>query len=159
MRSTGRTRKCYKRHRQQEFLKFLKEIDAQVEREPGVQIHIIMDNYATHKTPTVKRWFSLSAHLGLNISDFHPPLVDGCHRPATLLPLGWTADRASREVKRRENGVRTISLAPGEGNVEGCTWRAGARYGFPKAEAGLPGTTYFISQGPSSIRDPVGAAE
>jgi transposase len=49
--------KCYKRHRQREFLKFLKEIDARVERGPGVQIHIIMDNYGTHKTPLVKRWF------------------------------------------------------------------------------------------------------
>lgn len=49
--------KCYRRHRQQEFLKFLKEIDAQVEREPDVQIHIILDNYGTHKTPSVKRWF------------------------------------------------------------------------------------------------------
>jgi transposase len=49
--------KCYKRHRQQEFLKFLNEIDAQVEREPGVEIHIILDNYGTHKTPSVKRWF------------------------------------------------------------------------------------------------------
>ena len=47
--------KCYRRHRQQEFLKFLKEIDAQVEREPDVQIHIVMDNYGTHKTPSVKR--------------------------------------------------------------------------------------------------------
>ena len=49
--------KCYKRHRQQEFLKFLKEVDARVVREPGVQIHIIMDNYGTHKTASVKRWF------------------------------------------------------------------------------------------------------
>jgi transposase len=49
--------KCYKRHRQQEFLKFLKEIDTQVIREPGIQIHIVMDNYGTHKTPSVKRWF------------------------------------------------------------------------------------------------------
>jgi transposase len=49
--------RCYKRHRQQEFLKFLKEIDARVVREPGVQIHIVMDNYGTHKTPSVKRWF------------------------------------------------------------------------------------------------------
>jgi transposase len=49
--------KCYRRHRQQEFLKFLNEIDAQVEREPGVDIHIILDNYGTHKTPSVKRWF------------------------------------------------------------------------------------------------------
>src|SRR3954453_18068786 len=49
--------RCDKRHRQQEFLKFLKEIDAQVVREPGVQIHIVMDNYGTHKAPSVKRWF------------------------------------------------------------------------------------------------------
>lgn len=49
--------KCYRRHRQQEFLKFLKEIDAQLEREPGVEIHLILDNYGTHKTPAVKRWF------------------------------------------------------------------------------------------------------
>jgi transposase len=48
---------CYRRHRQQEFLRFLKEIDTRITREPGVQIHIIMDNYGTHKTPTVKRWF------------------------------------------------------------------------------------------------------
>ena len=49
--------KCYKRHRQQEFLKFLNEVDAQIEKEPGVEIHIILDNYGTHKTPSVKRWF------------------------------------------------------------------------------------------------------
>jgi len=49
--------KCFKRHRQQEFLKFLKEVDAQLVREPGIEIHIIMDNYGTHKAPTVKRWF------------------------------------------------------------------------------------------------------
>jgi len=56
--ATGRViGKCYRRHRQQEFLKFLDEIDARVEREPGVEIHIILDNYGTHKTPAVKRWF------------------------------------------------------------------------------------------------------
>ena len=41
--------KCYKRHRAVEFLKFLKEIDAQVPE--GLDVHIVMDNYATHKTP------------------------------------------------------------------------------------------------------------
>jgi len=49
--------KCYRRHRQQEFLKFLNEIDAQLTREPGVEIHLILDNYGTHKAPSVKRWF------------------------------------------------------------------------------------------------------
>jgi len=49
--------KCYKRHRHQEFIKFLNEIDARLPKEPGVEVHIIMDNYGTHKTPAVKRWF------------------------------------------------------------------------------------------------------
>ena len=44
--------KCYKRHRATEFLNFLKEIDAQVPE--GLDIHIVMDNYATHKTPQDK---------------------------------------------------------------------------------------------------------
>jgi transposase len=48
---------CYRRHRQQEFLKFLAEIDARVPKEPGLEIHLILDNYGTHKTPRVKRWF------------------------------------------------------------------------------------------------------
>lgn len=49
--------KCFKRHRHQEFLKFLNEIDANVPKRPGVEIHIVMDNYGTHKTAAVKRWF------------------------------------------------------------------------------------------------------
>jgi transposase len=48
--------KCHGQHRQQEFVKFLDQIDAQVAKEPGVTIHLVMDNYGTHKTPKVKRW-------------------------------------------------------------------------------------------------------
>lgn len=50
--------KCYRRHRHQEFLKFLAEIDAAIPVEDGVTIHLIMDNYSTHKTPAVKRWLT-----------------------------------------------------------------------------------------------------
>jgi transposase len=49
--------KCFKRHRHQEFLKFLNEIDARLPKEPGIEIHLILDNYGTHKTPAVRRWF------------------------------------------------------------------------------------------------------
>lgn len=47
---------CYRRHRHQEFVKFLERIDAAVPAEDGVTIHLILDNYGTHKTPAVKRW-------------------------------------------------------------------------------------------------------
>jgi transposase len=48
--------KCYGRHRQQEFVRFLDEVDASLTKEPGVTIHLILDNYATHKAPRVQRW-------------------------------------------------------------------------------------------------------
>jgi transposase len=57
--ATGRViGRCHRRHRHQEFVKFLDEIDAAVPAEDGVTIHLVMDNYATHKTPAVKRWLA-----------------------------------------------------------------------------------------------------
>ncbi len=44
--------KCYKRHRATEFPDFLKKIDAAMPEGPNV--HLVMDNYATHKTARVK---------------------------------------------------------------------------------------------------------
>ncbi|ORW71109.1 IS630 family transposase [Mycobacterium riyadhense] len=45
---------CLPRHRHQEFLKFLRTIDREVPK--GLQIHMILDNYATHKHANVKQW-------------------------------------------------------------------------------------------------------
>ena len=57
--ATGRViGKCQRRHRHQEFVKFLADIDAAVPHEDGVTIHLVMDNYATHKTPAVRRWLA-----------------------------------------------------------------------------------------------------
>jgi transposase len=47
-----------RRHRHQEFLRFLKTIDANTPQD--LDLHLICDNYATHKTPAVKTW--LAAH-------------------------------------------------------------------------------------------------
>ncbi len=45
---------CMKRHRHQEWIKFLKMIDEQTPKE--LDLHVIVDNYATHKHEKVKRW-------------------------------------------------------------------------------------------------------
>src|SRR2546427_1257764 len=45
---------CMPRHRHQEFLRFLKKIDAEVAA--GLDLHLIVDNYGTHKHPRVKAW-------------------------------------------------------------------------------------------------------
>jgi hypothetical protein len=49
---------CQRRHRHQEYVRFLREIDANVPTRFAV--HLIVDNYATHKHPRVLRW--LAAH-------------------------------------------------------------------------------------------------
>jgi transposase len=47
---------CYRRHRHQEFLRFLSEVDANLPR--GVEIHLVMDNYGTHKVSKVRTWLA-----------------------------------------------------------------------------------------------------
>lgn len=49
---------CKGRHRHQEFIEFLRHLDASVP--PAFDVHLIVDNYATHKHPRVRRW--LAAH-------------------------------------------------------------------------------------------------
>lgn len=57
--ATGRViGQCHRRHRHQEYLDFLRQIDANVPG--GLTVHLIVDNYATHKHPRVRRW--LGAH-------------------------------------------------------------------------------------------------
>jgi transposase len=48
----------HRRHRSVEFRKFLNKLDAEVPAE--LDIHLICDNYTTHKSPTIQRW--LAAH-------------------------------------------------------------------------------------------------
>ena len=46
---------CLPRHRHQEFLRFLKQV---AKAYPRRELHIVCDNYATHKHPTVKAWLA-----------------------------------------------------------------------------------------------------
>jgi transposase len=45
---------CLPRHRRDEFLRFMTRVEQRVPN--GLSVHVILDNYATHKTPEVKRW-------------------------------------------------------------------------------------------------------
>jgi transposase len=57
---------CLPRHRHTELLKFLKTIDKQVPK--GLQIHLILDNYATHNHPNVKRWLAKHPRFQLHFT-------------------------------------------------------------------------------------------
>ena len=48
--------RCMQRHRHQEFIRFLNAVEAEVPA--GKIIHVIVDNYATHKHPNVKAWLA-----------------------------------------------------------------------------------------------------
>ncbi len=52
---------CMERHRHQEWLKFLRLIDRQTPADK--QLHLIVDNYATHKHPAVQRWAKRHKHF------------------------------------------------------------------------------------------------
>ena len=61
---------CLPRHRHVEFLKFLRTIDREVPRH--LRIHLILDNYATHNHPNVRRHGSPSIH-GSSCTSPRPP--------------------------------------------------------------------------------------
>jgi transposase len=47
---------CQPRHRHQEFVRFLERIDKTVD--PALEVHLVLDNYGTHKHPVVKNWLA-----------------------------------------------------------------------------------------------------
>jgi transposase len=57
---------CMPRHRHQEFIRFLKKIDDETPH--GLDLHLIMDNYATHKHPAVKRWLTRHPRFHLHFT-------------------------------------------------------------------------------------------
>jgi transposase len=86
--------KCYKRHRAIEFLKFLKEIDAQVPE--GLDVHIVMDNYATHKTPKIKAWLARRPHYHVHFTPTSASWINQVER--------WFAELTRKQLQR---GVHT----------------------------------------------------
>jgi hypothetical protein len=86
--------RCQPRHRHQEWLKFLKPIDE--ETPPDPDLHLIVDNYATHKHPRVQTWLKRHSRF---------------HRPFTPTGSSWLnlVERRFREItdKRIRRGTFT----------------------------------------------------
>ena len=57
---------CMPRHRAKEFLKFLRQIDKAVPAQR--EVHLVLDNYATHKTPDVKAWLDKHPRFKLHFT-------------------------------------------------------------------------------------------
>jgi transposase len=57
---------CLPRHRHEEFLKFLRRVDKEVPKD--LHVHLILDNYATHKHPNVKVWLAKHPRFHLHFT-------------------------------------------------------------------------------------------
>ena len=80
---------CLPRHRHIEFLKFLRIIDREVPN--GLQIHLILDNYATHKHPNVTKWLAKHPRFHLH---FTPTSSSWCNLVERF--FGKLTDKAIR---------------------------------------------------------------
>lgn len=82
--------KCYKRHRATEFLGFLRQIDRAVPKERD--IHLVMDNYATHKTPKVKAWLARRPHWHVHLTPTSTSWINQVER--------WFAELTRKQLHR-----------------------------------------------------------
>ncbi|MEU3660970.1 IS630 family transposase [Streptomyces sp. NPDC032940] len=80
----------YRRHRHQEFLRFLKTIDAAVPK--NLDLHLVLDNYATHKTEAVKKWLLRHPRFHLHFTPTSASWLNLVER--------WFAELTSRKLRR-----------------------------------------------------------
>jgi transposase len=82
--------RSYRRHRHQEFLRFLKLIDSAVPK--GLDLHLVLDNYATHKTPAIHQWLLKHPRFHLHFTPTSSSWLNLVER--------WFAELTSRKLRR-----------------------------------------------------------
>ncbi|MGH2512147.1 MAG: IS630 family transposase, partial [Candidatus Limnocylindrales bacterium] len=80
----------HRRHRSSEFRAFLERIDAEVPDE--LAVHLILDNYATHKTPAIKRWLLRHPRFHLHFTPTGASWLNLVER--------WFAELTTKKIKR-----------------------------------------------------------
>ncbi len=80
----------HRRHRSREFLAFLRTIDTNVP--PKLDVHLVMDNYGTHKTPSVKGWLARRSRFHVHFTPTSSSWLNLVER--------WFALLSERQIKR-----------------------------------------------------------
>jgi transposase/DNA-binding CsgD family transcriptional regulator len=94
---------CMSKHRSQEFIRFLNQIDANTPAD--FDLHLVLDNYATHKTPAVKRWLARHPRFHVHFTPTSGSWLNQVER--------WFAgltDKALRRSVHRSVGELTASI-------------------------------------------------
>ena len=81
---------CHRRHRALEFKQFLTTIDAQVPDD--LDVHLIMDNYATHKTPAIRRWLAKRPRFHVHFTPTSASWINLVER--------WFATLTAKQIRR-----------------------------------------------------------
>jgi transposase len=95
---------CHRRHRSQEFLQFLRTIDASVPTE--LDIHLILDNYGTHKTPRVRRWLAAHPRFHVHFTPTSASWLNLVERWFALLSEKQIKRGAHRSTRALEDAIR-----------------------------------------------------
>lgn len=93
---------CKRRHRHQEFLAFLKHLDAAVPA--ALDVHLVLDNYATHKHPTVRAWLARRPRYYLHFTPTYASWLNQVERWFGLITqraIRRGSFRTVRELVRR----------------------------------------------------------
>jgi len=124
---------CLPRHRHTEFLKFLRTIDKEVPA--GLEIHLILDNYATHKHDNVNKWLAKHPRFHLH---FTPTSSSWCNMVERF--FGKLTDKAIRRGVFRSvpDLIAAIEsyLQANNDNPEPFVWTATAEQILEKVRRG-----------------------
>ena len=102
--------KCSRRHRSVEFLDFLRKID-QTPFPSIVDIHLVLDNYGTHKTASVRQWLQKRPRYHLHFTPTHASWLNQVERWFALLTQRQIRRGSHRSVQELETAIREFIAA------------------------------------------------
>ncbi len=94
----------HKRHRAKEFIGFLRTIDSQVPDE--LDVHLVLDNYNTHKVPAVKRWLLRHPRFHLHFTPTYSSWINLVERWFGALTDKAIRRAAHKSVKRLKDAIK-----------------------------------------------------
>jgi len=95
---------CHRRHRSHEFLQFLETIDGEVP--VALDVHLILDNYGTHKTARVRRWFARHPRFHVHFTPTSASWLNLIERWFALLSEKQIKRGTHRSVRALETAIR-----------------------------------------------------
>ncbi len=105
--ATGRViGKCRRRHRSTEFVKFLQQIDDSVPQD--LDVHVILDNLSTHKTPAAHRWFLRHPRFHIHFTPTYSSWLNQVERWFALLEQKALKRGVHRSTVELERSIYTF---------------------------------------------------